>query len=80
MPSQNVLTFSKMGLALIVLSKLLIRYMCALICGLSGKEYELITGSRASIILVGQSGTNWGYRPIPQIYEITPKTFRLRVI
>lgn len=53
MPYQNVLSLSKRGLTLKVLSKLLYaiagmtRYMSALICGLSGKEYELITGFRS---------------------------------
>ena len=46
-----------------------IRYMCALICGLSGKEYELITGFRSHYNL------SWSIR---HKLGIPPKTTNLR--
>ena len=46
-----------------------LQYMCALMCGLSGKEYELITGLRS------QYNLSWSIR---QKLGIPPKSTNLR--
>lgn len=46
-----------------------LRYMCAMVCGLSGKEYELITGFKS------QYNLSWSIR---QKIGMQPKTTNLR--
>jgi len=51
-------------------SKTEIRYMCAMLCGLSGKEYGLITESRSHYNI------SWSIR---QKFGLPPKTTNLRI-